>query len=106
MPDVPPGFIYPSERQWQSAGERGEHAVRRALAKLGISLTKSGTNATLAVAVGHGALVAIGGYLRVLSGPDNHVAEQWAMATLRGALRGAEGPVRDDGQPFTMATDA
>lgn len=101
-----PDFIYPTEAAWQRAGERGEQAVRSALGTLGIRMAKPGRNHTLTVAAGHGALVAIGEYLRTLSGSDNHVAEQWAMATLRGALRGADGPVHDDGKPFVQASDA
>lgn len=97
---------YPTNDQWQRSGERGERAVRTALATLGIKMSKPGKNHTLTVAAGHGALVAIGGYLRALSGHDNHVSEQWAMAQLRGALRGAEGPIHDDGRPFIQATDA
>lgn len=97
---------YPTGDQWQRGGERGERAVRSALGKLGINMMKPGANHVLTVAAGHGALVAIGGYLRALSGNNNHVSEQWAMATLRGALRGADGPIHDDGRPFTQATDA
>lgn len=97
---------YPTESAWQRAGERGERAVRSALATLVIRMAKPGENAALTIASGYGALVAIGGYLRALSGPDNHVAEQLAMATLRGALRGAEGPIHDDGRPFVQASDA
>lgn len=99
-------MTYPTDAQWQRAGERGERAVRSGLATLGIKMMKPGQNSTLTVAAGHGALVAIGGYLRALSGPNNHVSEQWAMATLRGALRGAEGPVHDDGRAFVQAGDA
>jgi hypothetical protein len=99
-------YYYPSENEWQEAGERGERAVRSALASMGIKMMKPGKNSALTVGAGHGALVAIGDYLRTLSGADNHVSEQWAMATLRGALRGAEGPIHYDGSPFIQATDA
>lgn len=97
---------YPTETAWQRAAERGERSVRSALATLGIKMSKPGQNHALTIAAGHGSLVAIGGYLRAVSGPDNHVAEQWAMATLRGALRGADGPIHDDGRAFIQAVDA
>ena len=76
------------------------------MGSLGLDMIKPDKNGALTVAAGHGALVAVGEYLAALSGPGNHVAEQWAMATLRGALRGADGPIHDDGRPFVQATDA
>ena len=97
---------HPTDEQWQWAGERGEKAVRKALAPLGIKLTKARHATRLEVAAAHGALVAIGGYLRALAGDNARVTEQWALAIVRGAIRGAEQPVHDDGRPFVQASDA
>lgn len=95
-----------TEEEWDRCGELGDRATRSALATAAISL---GRNAPAAapLAVGLGAVKAIGEYLRHISRPEGaHVLEQNAMAYLRGALRGADGPILDSGQPFTGASDA
>ena len=97
-----------SAEAWEAAARAGEQAVRRAIGNAAIRKMKqkAGPYADLGVAVG--ALVAVGGMIAVVTkGGDQRVAEEMAMAYLRGALRGDDQPLNADGTLYTGArTDA
>ncbi len=100
-------FQMPSEAEWDAAGNLGDVTVRQAMAKAITELSRQKAHAAAPLAVGYGALKAVGEYLRVISNPAGAgVLEQNAIAYLRGALREAGGPILDNGQPFTGANDA
>ena len=94
------------QAEWDHYGNRGDSVVRRALTGWATNLSVSAP-AEASLAMGFGALKAVGEYLRVVANPDGiAVLEQNAMAYLRGALRGADGPILDNGKPFIGASDA
>ncbi len=95
-----------TEAEWDTFGNLGDAAVRSALA-IGATALPRTAPADAPLALGFGAVKAIGEYLRAIANPSGiAVLEQNALAYLRGAIRGEEGPVRDNGQPFTGASDA
>lgn len=93
----------PDEAAWQAAGETGNRLVRDVLAQYGLA----NPNAELLLATGFGALTAAVEFLVALSNSENStVLEQWALAYARGAIRGTNGPIHDDGRPMQRAHDA
>ena len=97
--------IQPSQQDWDAT--EGERAVKQAMAKISAKLLRKRAGAGLIVASQFGGLVQMGRYIRAMSNPDHrHVSEQYAMAYLRGALRGLDYAVHDNGQPMERATDA
>jgi acyl CoA:acetate/3-ketoacid CoA transferase alpha subunit len=97
-------------RALEAAYDAGQDKVKRAIADAALSQILQGD--TLAqrmdaaasrppgvpMAVGFGALAALGGYMRAMMPPQQReVIEHQILAVLRGILRGAEGPVGADG---------
>ena len=97
---------YSTAVEWQAYALNGQRVTQTALAMETATLIGHAP-CDAPLAIGFGALCAVGEYLRVASDPNGvAVLEQMALAYLRGAIRGADGPVRDNGQPFTGALDA
>jgi hypothetical protein len=103
MPDPDQAYV-----EWARAAavaERGTAEILRDCTESAVE--KAFDDVGLLYAPAFGAIVAAGRFIRAISNPDDgrHVTEQWAMAYLRGALRDANGPVKDDGTPMERATD-
>nr|WP_294566982.1 hypothetical protein [uncultured Rhodopila sp.] len=98
---------FPSERAWAKAAADGERSMKQTLIFLsGRILSRKGANALIHAAA-IGCLVELGRYIAAMANPAGcHIAEQYAMAHLRGALRGASGPINDNGTSWERATDA
>jgi hypothetical protein len=90
----------PTEAEWQRAAEIGERAATVALQEA----TQAADGPLADIAVAFGMIVRIGQFLQAASA-DASVAEQGAVAYLRGAVRGMEGPANEDGTPYVGATD-
>jgi hypothetical protein len=92
---------YPTREEWDAAADRADRAVVSALGPLGLAETGPGGNRELLPAISMAAAVAVGRFARAVSGPANALAERLMVAHLRGALRGLEYPVHEDGREFT-----
>jgi len=107
---VPPGFVQPTQEAWDIAAEAGEKVVRDAIVRLVKRMGKRGgsqANHALIPGVLCGALVEITRINRAVCDPaEMHIVEQYWLAYVRGAIRGLDGPVHDDGRPFERAFDA
>lgn len=101
MPDAIPRL---SPEAWERACRSGENAVRKALGPATMRQIKSGAGTEAHLAPAIGALVAIGDLLFHLSTHgDRWVMETLAVAYLRGAVRGEDAPVNEDGSAYTGA---
>lgn len=92
------GEIIRPDTAWQRAAEAGERTVREALRGRIARRLERGDNPVNALAVLLGGLTACAREIRVAVDPDTNRAELEAnvMAMVRGALRGAEGPLNED----------
>jgi hypothetical protein len=94
----------PDTAAWDRIAKAGDRAVRKAITPAVMRAAKREAGPYAALAVGMGALVAVGNLLRVVTmGGDQRVVEEMTAAYLRGALRGADEPLNADGTPYTGA---
>jgi hypothetical protein len=97
----------PTAEEWEGSCQAGEMAVKAAIADAALQRIRVDSSGYGDVGVALGALVAIGALLRGIGeGGSQHVMENMAMAYLRGALRGTEGPVNADGSDYVGTHDA
>lgn len=94
----------PDAAAWDRVAKRGDRAVRSALTETALRLAKREAGPHAPLAVGLGALVAVGEFLAVITKNGSaRVTEELSMAYLRGALRGADKPLNADGSDYTGA---
>ena len=92
--------------EWDAAAHRLEAAAKKFLVRQMERGLKAGENHQfLAVHVPLTAIKEAGALAHAL-GCDPTYAERVFIAYLRGALRGADSPVHEDGRPFTGVHDA
>ena len=91
-----------TEVGWQRHCEAGERAARKLFGNAALRQIKRRHSDIAALGVGVGGLVALGEMLRGTCEPHGlRVMEDVALAYLRGAIRGTDGPVNPDGTPYT-----
>jgi hypothetical protein len=100
MSDRPP---LPSEEEWTRASQAGERLVRKHFPDLLLRRLDRGAHALDSMAVLLGALTTVCDMLYRLSDPNPEAKEAFEVVALyyaRGALRGLETPVFEDGTPY------
>lgn len=96
----------PPEEQWQRASKVGERVIRTAIQEKIMRRLQRGAHPYDALAMMFGAMTSLAQATRALSKgtPEaTSVLEQNILAYVRGAIRGLDGPVNEDGSPFTGA---
>ncbi|MBR0649543.1 hypothetical protein GXW78_07720 [Roseomonas terrae] len=89
-----------SEQEWDAIGNRADTAARKALTQLALkAVRKHGSNEPIAL-VACGGARAVGELGRIGVLPERmHLVEEMLVAYLRGAVRGLDHPVHEDGRP-------
>ncbi len=86
---------------WDQAGNAADAAVRKVLGPLAQKHIKRTGEGAMVHAVALGGIKAAGELLRASTIPEGRVLlEEMAVAYLRGALRGAGGPIHEDGREW------
>lgn len=105
MPDRTP-YVHPSEEAWNGAAEHGAAVVKFGMASYANAVIEREDNTALIAGATLGAVAELGRFSRAMTPATSHgVAEAYMIAYLRGALRGLDGPVHEDGRVFTQAYD-
>jgi hypothetical protein len=97
----------PPKDEWQAAGEAGERAVKDAVCAAMLAHATGHHHPATFLAVAFGAIVAVAEAARACGASSGHaVMEEYLVAHVRGAMRGADGPVHEDGQPYEGTANA
>lgn len=91
----------PTDAEWQRLGERGERIVTAALSQEATRRLKAGEHQSTALALAFGGLASVARLIRAANKPERaDRTERMAVAFLRGAFRGADGPINADSTPY------
>jgi hypothetical protein len=93
----------PTAEQWIATGEQTSTELRKTLLRIVGMHRRRNANPGLLRAIGLAAIAEAGAFIAASDNPTAPpIPEQLAIAQLRGALRGSDGPIHDDGRPFTL----
>lgn len=97
----------PTEAVWTQATKQGATLLKKSVGKRVLSILEDHQNPAIATGVMFGALQEVCAMAAVACPEQNrHVLEQHLLAIVRGAMRGLEHPVQDNGKPFIGVSDA
>jgi len=96
----------PPEAEWQAAGEAGEQAVKDAICAAMMAHCGPEHHPTTYLAVAFGGIIAVAQAARAAKPEASAILEEYLVAYVRGACRGADGPVHDDGRPYEGTSNA
>lgn len=98
MPDASSG---PPPEEWAACAEAAENAVRIALSAALLPFCSDQHHRGTPVAGLFAAISAVTQIARGLGEPHGYpIVEEYLVAYVRGGMRGAEGPIHDDGRPY------
>ena len=94
--------ILPDEATWDALGNKADMVARKALTTLAMkAVKKHGTNAVIGL-IASGGMRAVAELARIGADPTKmHLAEEMLVAYLRGAIRGLDHPVHEDGRRWS-----
>jgi hypothetical protein len=97
----------PSEDEWIAAGHAGEQAVKDVVCATMLDHMTDRHHPATYLAVAFGAVAAVANAARACGASSGHaVLEEYLVAYVRGAMRGADGPAHEDGRPYEGTTNA
>ena len=93
-----------SSEEWDALCQRAERTLRKAQAAAGLRVLKKGGSDYRMIGFAMAGIVASADLLRSMAEDgDMRVAEQMAVAYVRGILRGLDHPVHEDGSNYDGA---
>lgn len=88
--------------EWQEAAEAGEAAVRAPLAQACLNYCDAPYHRQTHMAVFFGAAREVAAVALAACAPEGaSILEEYLVAYIRSGMRGVDGPIHDDGRPFT-----
>lgn len=86
---------------WDTLGNRADEIARRAVAAFGIKMVRRHDTGAAMVPIVAGTARAAGSLARsIVPSESLHLIEDMMLAYLRGAIRGLDGPIHEDGRPW------
>jgi hypothetical protein len=96
-----------TEEELQAVGKEAQRQVKLALKRMYNRGLKKNDLTAFGIAMGVGGMIECGALVHAAAIPETlPVVEQIVLAYVRGAIRGAGGPVADNGDPFVMPNAA
>jgi hypothetical protein len=96
-------YQIPTPELWEATADQTSKELRKTLLRIVSLHRRRNANPALLNVIGLAALAEAGAFIAASANPGAPpISEPLAMAHLRGALRGSDGPIHDDGRPYTL----